>query len=257
MANVDRNLSQTGVRLQKFLSEAGVCSRRSGEEAILRGEVLIDNQRVALGTRVLAGQLVTFHGVAVPATKISKRRTVLALNKPRGYICSHSDPLHGNEETIYALLAPYKNHKLICCGRLDKDSEGLVVLTDDGNLASQLMHPTHGILKHYHVTIDKPLRERHRLALLDGICDDGENLTLKSIRSVEGSSRKVDITLSCGKKRHIRRMLSAFDYTVKSLERYQIGGLTLDGIRRGRYFILQEKHMRKLFPQCLGEACGQ
>jgi 23S rRNA pseudouridine2605 synthase len=244
---MNSNELQQGIRLQKFLSAAGICSRRHGEAEILKGDVLVDGRKVAIGTRVFNGQVVTFRGIEIKSPKKNKRHIVIALNKPRGFICSHSDPLHHEDETIYSLLPLYKQHKLFCCGRLDKDSEGLVLLSDDGDLAAQLMHPSSGIIKRYHVTIDKPLLEKHEATLIRGISDHDELLTLQSLRKNGSNGRHLDIALSCGKKRHIRRMFAHFDYAVKSLERYQIGALTIGNIKRGRYFTLQEKHIKKLF----------
>jgi 23S rRNA pseudouridine2605 synthase len=243
---VEKDDPGKGLRLQKYLSMAGVCSRRHGEEAILRGEVSVDGKPAVLGMRIFpGGQVVTFCGEEV-RPGAARRRTVLALNKPRGYICTHSDPLHRAEETIYALLPLYNGCKLICCGRLDKDSEGLVLLTDDGNLASRLMHPSCGVGKHYRVAIDQPLQERHREVLLKGIHDQGDLLTLEALSTHSGDRKFLSITLGFGKKRHIRRMLGALGYAVVRLERNKIGSFSLDGIRPGRYFHLEEKHIAKL-----------
>lgn len=234
------------MRLQRYISLCGTCSRRRAEEAILQGEVLVDGQRAQLGMSIRIGaSTVTFRGedICLPKKKIS---TVIALYKPRGYLCTHRDPHHGDQETIYALLPLHKQRKLICCGRLDKDSEGLVLLTDDGALAAALLHPSRRVEKIYHVTIDKPLEENHQRVLRGGVDDGGEWLTLHSLRVLPDSRRHLAIVLHAGKKRHIRRMLGALGYEVRRLVRYRIGSFELGALQPGRHRRLTEAQVAAL-----------
>lgn len=234
------------MRLQRYLSLCGVCSRRRAEEAILLGEVLVDGQRAIPGTSIRPGEsTVTFRGEEICPPK-KKIPTVFALHKPRGYLCTHGDPHHDGGGTIYALLPLHKQRKLICCGRLDKDSEGLVLLTDDGSLAFTLSHPSAGIEKLYRVTIDKPLEEKHKKTLSAGIGDGGEWLTLHSLRVLPGGGRRLAIVLHAGKKRHIRRMLAALGYEVRQLIRYRIGSFELGTLPAGRYRRLTEAQVAAL-----------
>jgi 23S rRNA pseudouridine2605 synthase len=233
-----------GIRLQKFLADCGVCSRRRGEEHIVQGDVLVDGKPAALGMRVFPHSVVTHRGEVVEPPKIF-RRIVLALHKPPGYACTHGDPSHP-APTIYDLLPLYKNRKLICCGRLDKDSTGLVILSNDGALAAQLMHPTHQISKAYRVAISKPLEERHRGDLLRGIHDGQETLHLQRLTLLSRDRRILAMELGEGKKRHIRRMLEALGYGVVHLERHRIGGFMLGRLKMGRYRELDGKQCRRL-----------
>jgi 23S rRNA pseudouridine2605 synthase len=122
----------------------------------------------------------------------------------------------------------------------------LVILTDDGELAAHLLHPSYGIARAYRVAIDTPLEARHRRELLRGICDGGEVLRLSHLDILSRDRRILDIRLGEGRKRQIRRMLSALGYGVIHLERYRVGAFTLEGIRPGKYFTLEEKHLHRL-----------
>jgi 23S rRNA pseudouridine2605 synthase len=242
-----KDCRRDAVRLQKFLASAGLCSRRKAEEMIVRGEVAVDGLPAVLGMKVHPGeQIVTVAGQEIRHRKRSTP-TVLALHKPRGYECTHFSPHCSAESTIYTLLPLYDNHRLICCGRLDRDSEGLVLLTDDGDLAARILHPSNGVEKFYRVLVDIPLRERDRKDLLAGIVDGDDRLTMKGIKVLSGDRRLLDVRLGSGKKRHIRRMLASLGYSVTRLVRYRIGNFSLEGIPVGRYFQLQERHINKLF----------
>ncbi|MDR1435956.1 MAG: hypothetical protein LBI39_01990 [Puniceicoccales bacterium] len=118
----------------------------------------------------------------------------------------------------------------MCCGRLDKDSEGYIILTGSGALAAKLMHPSGNVEKFYVVTVDKPISRCHCKRLRDGVDEGGEFLGVHSLSAIPGSSRSLAITLHCGKKRHIRRMLAAFDYEVKRLVRHRIGNFSLGSL---------------------------
>jgi 23S rRNA pseudouridine2605 synthase len=152
------------------------------------------------------------------------------------------------EQTIYALLPLHRSHKLICCGRLDKDSEGLVILTNSGELAAKLSHPSGGLKKYYRVSLSVPLNEQHRKKMLAGVTCDGEVLRAQGIEFSEKSHRRPHITLEEGRKRHIRRMMEAFGYEIQRLERYRIGQFSMGTIRPGRHMELTDEHLRKL--QC-------
>jgi 23S rRNA pseudouridine2605 synthase len=194
--------------------------------------------------KVFPHSQVTLLGEPVIPKKIFKRM-VLALHKPMGYVCTHGDP-HHPAPTIYDLLPLYRDCKLICCGRLDRDSTGLVLLTNDGEWAAQLMHPSHQITKSYHVALSSPLEEWHRRDLIRGIWDGGELLRLRRLTIFSRNRRLLDIELGEGKKRHIRRMLESLGYAVTRLERYRVGGFTLGRLKMGHYMKLEEKHFRRL-----------
>jgi 23S rRNA pseudouridine2605 synthase len=141
------------IRLQKHLADSGVCSRRAAEALIAQGEVWVNGVRATVGQKVTPGiDKVTVSGKSVRAT--AQPRVTLAMHKPRGLICSNDDPHHA--ETIFTVLPrEFSRLRFFCAGRLDKDSEGLVILTTDGDLAHRLMHPSNIVVKRYYVELKR------------------------------------------------------------------------------------------------------
>lgn len=232
-------------RLQKYIAERGMCSRRHAEEAIAAGMVTVNGKVAILGQKVdpLHDEVV-FYGETISKKKLPKK-IVLALHKPRGYLCSNSDPFHG--ETVFDLLPLYRQYKLFCCGRLDKDSEGLLILTNDGNLAQRLSHPSRGVTKYYHVILDKPFQSSYIAILKSGIEDEGDLLRVKEITFPSKDRHWIEVQLEEGKKRHIRRQMAALGYRVERLIRVKIGDFALENLKPGKYLELKEKHIAKLF----------
>lgn len=238
------------VRVQKFLSEQGVCSRRKAEELIEEGRVKINGQLAELGAKIdpVYDKVTVGNRTIKPRTP---KKIVLAMNKPRGVVCSHDDP--HNDRTIYDLLPKELLHeRLLSAGRLDKESEGLIVLTNDGDIVQQLTHPSEQIVKIYHVTLTRPYQERHTRRLLSGIEDEGDFLRAdKVIPAKEGMGadwdKRLEIHLHQGRKREIRRMLERCGYYIKRLKRVQIGKYKLKGIAPGKIKVMSEKDLRALF----------
>jgi len=222
------------IRVQKFLSEQGVCSRRKAETLIEEGVITINGKTAQLGDKVIPGKdVVKVEGQRVTAKAL--KTWVLLMNKPKGVVCSHDDP--HNAKTIYHLLPPeLASAKLICCGRLDKDSEGMLILTTDGDLAQRITHPSGGVTKKYRVKLSRPFDQSLIPKLIHGIRRDGDLLQAKKIipatKGVE-HERRLEVHLEQGRKREIRRMFEAFGYFVDKLERFQMGGLELKRVPRG------------------------
>ena len=219
------------LRLQKYLAEAGVCSRRAAERLIADGEVTVNGAVATPGTQVdPATDRVVVAGETVRLPRIP--RVTLAVNKPRGVICSNRDPHHS--KTIFDLLPPpYARLRLFCAGRLDKESEGLVILTTDGDLANRLMHPSGLVVKYYRVSLQDPFPQAGLPRLLRGIVFEGDRLKVERARLIGrgnvGASTEVDVEMHHGKKREIRQLFTALGHTVKRLRRYQIGRFSLRG----------------------------
>ena len=220
------------VRLQKYLADAGICSRRAAEVLIARGEVWVNGEPATLGQRITPGiDRITTGGRAVRATP--QPRVTLAIHKPRGLVCSNDDP--HNPETIFSVLPrEFARLRFFCAGRLDKDSEGLVILTTDGDLAHRLMHPSNVVVKRYHVILEKPFPARRLPLLVKGVLLEGERLKVERAALVNASpaedSTALDVHMHHGKKREIRALFTTLGYPVKRLRRYQIGGFRLKGI---------------------------
>ncbi|MDR3117192.1 MAG: hypothetical protein LBT98_01290 [Puniceicoccales bacterium] len=232
-------------RLQKFLARNCACSRRKAEEAIARGEVAVDGVRARTGDRLDSDRCtVTWNGALVEP-RPRARTIAIALNKPRGYLCTHGDPHLGAGQTIYSLLPLHGQHRLFCCGRLDRDSEGLLILTNDGQLANRLSHPSNGVAKFYRVAIDLPLGRAQQRACLRGVRDGEDWLRMDGVEALTGDRRILDVRLGGGKKRHIRRLLGALGYRVLALQRYRVGNFFLN-LRPGRHRKLGEREIRLL-----------
>lgn len=220
------------IRLQKYLADAGICSRRAAEALIAQGQVWVNGSVAKLGQKVVPGEdRVTTEGKSVRATP--QPRITLAMHKPRGLVCSNEDP--HNPETIFTVLPrEFAKFRFFCAGRLDKDSEGLVILTTDGDLAHRLMHPSNVVVKRYHVILEKPFPAKRLPLLIKGIVFDGERLKVERASLIHPSpandATDLDVHMHHGKKREIRLLFTTLGYDVKRLRRYQIGGFRLKGI---------------------------
>ena len=237
------------IRLQKYIAEAGVCSRRSAEALIAQGEVWVNGEQAALGQKSTPGiDKVTVSGK--PVRTAPQPRITLAMNKPRGLVCSNDDPHHA--ETIFSVLPrEFAKHRFFCAGRLDLDSEGLVILTTDGDLAHRLMHPSNVVVKRYYVILKQPFPAGRLPLLVKGVVLEGERLKVERAALVNpGASRSsthLDVHMHHGKKREIRQLFTTLGYDVKRLRRYQIGALRLKGIPLHAMKQLTTKEIEMLF----------
>ena len=220
------------VRVQKFLADAGVCSRRAAEALVAASEVWVNGVCAKPGQPVTPGvDKVVVSGK--PIRSVSQPRITVAVNKPRGLICSNDDPY--NPETVFALL-PRELAKLrfFCAGRLDKDSEGLVILTTDGDLANRLMRPAAGVIKRYHISLKDQFPAARLGTLIKGVVVEGDRLKVERAALVnagpDAASRELDVHMQHGRKREIRQLFAVLGYEVRRLRRYQIGSLRLQGI---------------------------
>jgi len=237
------------LRLQKFLAEIGVCSRRAAEALIAQGEVWVNGKRAELGQKIIPGaDLVAVGGRVVSAEP--QPRITLAAHKPRGLVCSNDDP--HNPETVFSLVpVEFAKLRFFCAGRLDKDSEGLVILTTDGDFAHRLMHPSREVVKRYHVTLTRPFPRARLPLLVRGVASEGEQLKVEWAELVDAgadaTSPDVDVAMHHGKKREIRQLFTALGHEVRRLCRYQIGAFRLQGIAPGGARRLSEREIASLF----------
>lgn len=224
-----------GVRINKFLATCGLGSRRGCEAIITEGRVTINGNIAALNSRVEPGDSVKVDGKRYRAAEES---TIL-MNKPRGLICTKKDT--HDRETIYELLPP-KLRRLNYVGRLDKESEGLLILTSDGDLAQKLTHPKHSVEKEYHVLLDRPIEKEHAELMVEGVRTE-EGLA-RAERIEPQGKRWVSFVLKQGLKRQIRLMLGKFGYKVKKLVRVRIGDLIAPDLKAGKWVELEEDGIR-------------
>lgn len=234
-------------RLNKFLAHAGVGSRRHCEELIVRGRVTVDGQVVReLGTKVEPDQ----QAVAVDGRPLHVEHPVYWLvNKPRGYLCTNFDPA-GRPRAVD--LVEHVPQRVYTVGRLDEDSEGLLLLTNDGDLAFKLMHPRFGVEKTYLVQVaGHPQREDLQRLLKGVYLSDGhvKARRVKRLKS-QGESTWLEIVLSEGKNREIRRMLAKLNHKVLRLKRIAIGSIVLGRLASGKSRPLRANEIERLRQTC-------
>lgn len=227
------------MRLAKFLANAGVASRRAAEEIVRAGRVSVDGTQVLdPAWAVTADSQVTLDGEpVVPETNLA----VYAVNKPAGVVSTASDPQ--GRPTVVSLIE--SELRLYPVGRLDIDTTGLILLTNDGTLAHRMMHPSFEVPKTYRVRVWKPpVREAALAALRDGVVlDDGRTAPAR-VRRVSGDT--VEITIHEGRKRQVKRMCEHVGHRVRSLERVGFGPLALGGLAPGAYRQLGAAEIRTL-----------
>ncbi|USN96294.1 MAG: rRNA pseudouridine synthase [Candidatus Nomurabacteria bacterium] len=223
------------IRLNKYLAQVSGISRRNADDLISGKRVTIDGKVATLGDRVEEGNEVRVNGKPIN-TDVSF--IYVALHKPRGYVCSRKR--QGDSPTIYELL-PDKYHSLKTAGRLDRDSSGIILLTNDGDFAQRMTHPSYHKVKRYTVELDKPLEPLHQQMINDfGVdLEDGKSkLTLE--RESDDRKRWV-VTMSEGRNRQIRRTFIALGYTVTTLHRTDFGPYHVHDIKEGSFEITEPK----------------
>lgn len=233
------------VRVQKLLAAAGYCSRRHAEELIAQGRVRVNGKRVKLGDKARAGDSLTVDGAEVALDGRRNYRYIM-LNKPRGYVTTASDELgrrcvmdllDGVEERVYPV------------GRLDRNSEGLLLLTNDGALANAIMHPSREVAKTYRVTVRPPVTDEQLARLGAGVRLDDGFVTAPAnvvVRTLEKERAVLLLTIHEGKKREIRRMCDAVGLPVLRLRRISIGPLKLGTLKPGAWRDLTSEELRAL-----------
>jgi len=234
------------VRLQKFLADAGVASRRAGEQIILAGRVSVNGQPV----RLLGTKVDPLHDeVMVDGRPVrAKRKLYVALHKPAGCVCSARDEL--GRPVIHDLL-PKEWQNLHSVGRLDFDSEGLIFLTNDGQFALHLTHPRYGVRKKYLATVEGEVTREMLARFVGGIWHAGEKLQADKAVIVSGGRTRsvVELDLSEGKNREVRRLFESQNLTVKRLQRIQIGKIKLGELRLGKWRTLTAAEIKTLLSE--------
>lgn len=221
------------MRINKFLASCGIASRRNSEQYVLEGRVKVNGKVVtALSTEIREDKdVVTLDGKVV---SLPKKHIYLMMNKPKGFICSVSDDRE--RKTIIDLLPEeFKNKRVFPIGRLDYDSEGLLLLTTDGDLANRLMHPSGDVNKTYVCKVEGQVLEADIAKLRKGVELDGSLTKKAKIKLLEfdGKLSRYEITISEGRNRQIRRMFETINKEVVFLRRVAIGDLRLGGLYRG------------------------
>jgi 23S rRNA pseudouridine2605 synthase len=228
------------VRLNKFIANSGICSRREADEYIVAGLISVNGKTVTeLGTKVRYNDDIRFNKERLKG----ESKVYLLLNKPKNYVTTTDDP-HA-KKTVMELIDGACNERLYPVGRLDKNSTGVLLFTNDGELAKQLTHPSYNKLKIYQVTLDKNITKSDLTALLEGVDLEDGTAVADSIHIVDNKN-EVGIEIHSGKNRIIRRMFEKLGYDVTKLDRVYFAGLTKKGLKRGQYRFLTPKEIEIL-----------
>ena len=223
-------MPQDRIRLNKFLAERLGVSRREADDLIAAGKVLVNGSAPVLGARVDKNDKVCYNGKIVP---FGVEYSYLAMNKPAGYVCSRRR--QGDSPTIYELL-PARYRSLKTVGRLDRDSSGLILLTNDGDFAYQMTHPKFVKIKIYEVKLDRDLAPLHQQEICDFGVEIGDGVSRLGLERMKDSDRQHwRVTMSEGRNRQIRRTFGALGYEVVALHRVQFGKWQLSGLESGNY----------------------
>ncbi|MCP4180793.1 MAG: rRNA pseudouridine synthase [bacterium] len=227
------------IRLVKFVSSAGIASRRKSFTLIQNGEVKVNNVVVHEPSMLInEGDKVSYNNKEVNISS----SVYIMLNKPKGYICTSADPFAGKKADD---LINMKGYRLFSIGRLDKDSEGLILFTNDGDFTNKICHPKHNIHKTYEVSITTPLTDSDIEKIKQGITESGELLRAISVNLI--SENRYQFILNEGKNREIRRIVKYFKSKVTKLRRVAIGQLKLKGLPLGKWKELTSTDLEKIF----------
>ena len=237
--NIDPN---EPIRLNKYLANAGVCSRREADEYIQAGAVLVNGTVVTeLGTKVLRSDEVKFRNQPVTMEK----KVYVLLNKPKDYVTTSDDPQQ--RKTVMDLVKNACEERIYPVGRLDRNTTGVLLLTNDGDLASKLTHPKFLKKKVYHVYLDKPVTATDLQKIAEGIeLEDGEVHADAIEYASPTDEKQVGIEIHSGKNRIVRRIFESLGYRVVKLDRVQFAGLTKKNLRRGDWRFLTQKEVEML-----------
>jgi 23S rRNA pseudouridine2605 synthase len=232
-------MSRVAIRLQKFLSQAGVASRRGGEDLIASGRVRVNGETVReLGTRVDPSSDV----VEVDGLRVREAKTAwYALHKPRGYLSTRSDPQ--GRATLYDLV-PEPMRRLFYVGRLDYDSEGLVLLTNDGDTAHRMLHPSFGVEREYEVDLVRNVDALLPGRLLEGVELEDGMARAESVRRT--ASKRLVLVLKEGRRREVRRMMAGCGHDVARLRRIRYGPVSLGTLEPGAWRPLDAREIDAL-----------
>jgi 23S rRNA pseudouridine2605 synthase len=235
-------MQEEKARVQKWIAESGFCGRRKAESYIDEGKVTVNGKKVSLGDHCLPDDTIKVDGKALP--KINKRRIYIIINKPEGVVTTKQD--ERQRKTVLDLLQnQHRYNNLFPAGRLDMNTTGLLILTNDGTFTQTILHPSHNTTKTYKVNLDKPLINYDWEDLEQGITIDDTRLAPCKIN--KRNPKTYQVILQEGRKRQIRKMFSALGYEVIHLERTHIGKLALSklNLMEGQYRIVSKAFLER------------
>lgn len=239
-AQTPKSKHEGTTRLNKYIANAGICSRREADQLIAAGSVMVNGKVVTeMGFQVHEGDVVNYGG----ETLRSERKRYFLLNKPKGFITTLDDPQC--RETVMMLIDGACPERIYPVGRLDRNTTGLLLFTNDGDLARHLTHPSTGVYKIYQVELDKPVTREDMRQMLEGLELEDGPIHVDDVQYVQGANDKriVGVELHSGKNRIVRRIFESLGYSVHKLDRVVFAGLTKKDLPRGRYRELTEQEI--------------
>ena len=239
---ISKQVEKDTIRLNKYIANSGICSRREADELITQGLVEVNGKVVTeMGYQVQKTDRVVFDGQSITPEK----PVYVLLNKPKGYISTTKD--EKARKTVMDLVANASPYRLFPVGRLDRQTTGLILLTNDGHLTKKLTHPSFGVKKIYHVTLDRKLSVEDLRMIADGVRLEEGVAEVDSISYIEGKPKnEVGIEIHIGWNRVVRRIFKKMGYEVEALDRVIFAGLTKKNIKRGHWRILTEMEVNNL-----------
>lgn len=229
------------IRLNRFIANAGVCSRREADTLIAGGKIKVNGQVVQeMGYKVKKGDKVVYKGEQLQ----SETHQYVLLNKPKGFVSTVKDP-HA-KRTVMELVDKACSERIYPVGRLDRDTTGLLLFTNDGEMAKKLTHPSHRIKKIYQVELDKPLIKADFEKILAGVKLEDGIVPVDEIAILGEDARQIGIEIHVGRNRIVRRLFYHLGYTVKKLDRVMFSNLTKKNLPRGKFRHLSPKEVVSL-----------
>lgn len=232
---------EQAMRLNRFVAMSGICSRREADDYIRAGVVSVNGTVVTeLGTRVFPADEVKFNDQRIS----SEKKVYILMNKPKGFVTSIEDP-HA-DRLVMDIVRNACSERVYPVGRLDKNSVGVLLITNDGDLTKQLTHPSYSKRKVYEVTLDKPLTQADAQAIVDGITLEDGQIAADDLAFADKSKKVVGIEIHSGRNRIVRRIFEHFGYSVSRLDRVYFAGLTKKNLKRGQWRFLTDAEVRML-----------
>ena len=226
------------IRLNKYIAKSGLCSRREADEHIKNGLITVNGKLVTeLGTKVSPNDVVKYDGSVLK----SEKKVYLVLNKPKDFITTMSDK--HERKTVLDIVKNACEERIYPVGRLDRNTTGVLLFTNDGEMTKKLTHPKYNKKKIYHVTLDRDLTKNDMDKIEEGITLDDGFVKVDTISYVNDDKKQIGVELHSGKNRIVRRIFNKINYNVKNLDRVYFAGLTKKGIQRGKWRFLTDKEI--------------
>ena len=226
------------IRLNKYIAKSGLCSRREADEHIKNGLITVNGKLVTeLGAKVSPNDVVKYDGSVLK----SEKKVYLVLNKPKDFITTMSDK--HERKTVLDIVKNACEERIYPVGRLDRNTTGVLLFTNDGELTKKLTHPKYNKKKIYHVTLDRDLTKTDMDKIAEGLTLDDGFIKVDTISYVNDDKKQIGVEIHSGKNRIVRRIFNKINYNVKNLDRVYFAGLTKKGIQRGKWRFLTDKEI--------------